>query len=256
VGKPESVFYFTAGLSIPLSSQPNNPYCFMKKIILIASFLITSLSISAQTDQGTLFVGGGLNFGSAKSKTKTTTSTTSTTQDGFTTTSFGISPGIGYFVSDKLAIGLDISYQGSTDKAPAPSDVKFRNTAFGFTPYLRYYLMLEDNFGFTGSFGVSVSSITSKSTSGSTTVDGPKGSNLAVGITPGIVYFPTTRIGLEANFGFLGFTSSKQEEINGSNNKVETTNTEFGLKANSLQPTTIQTIPFGLQFAFRYYFAK
>jgi|GEM_PF-3937959 len=118
--------------------------------------------------------------------------------------------------------------------------------------------MTSDNFGFTGTFGVTYSQTKLKVEGGGQSqvgfADGTTNTNLSAGITPGIVYFPTERIGLEANFGFLGYTSRKIKEPNGD----ESTETNFGLEANSLTPGTLRSeafsVPIGLQFGFRYYF--
>jgi len=119
------------------------------------------------------------------------------------------------------------------------------------TPYVRQYLMLSDNFGFTGTFGVGVGFGSSKREekrgSTTTTIDGPKTTTLEVGITHGIVFCPTNEVGLEANFGFIGFGSTTAKTEQG-NTEVKETETSFGFGANSIQPT--------FSLGFRYYLTK
>jgi hypothetical protein len=211
-----------------------------------------------------LFFGGGLGFGASNSKTTSSRGGTTTTEDGPKSSQFSIVPGVGYFIADKLAVGLDLSFSTSSNKTPyddgginsQPGDYdKTSGTVISFTPYVRQYLMLSDNFGFTGTFGVGVGFGSSKREGrrGSTTntTGGPKTTTLEVGITPGIVFFPTNKVGLETNFGFVGFSSiTTKEEVQIINQTFtkKTTNSSFGFGANSIQPT--------FSLGFRYYLTK
>lgn len=111
--------------------------------------------------------------------------------------------------------------------------------------------MVADNFGFTGTFGVGVAFGSSKEEekngNTTTTTDGPKVTALEVGITPGLVFFPTNKVGLEANFGFVGFSSVTSKSTNGST-ETKVSNSNFGLGANSISPT--------FSLGFRYYLTK
>jgi len=232
----------------------------MKKVNILTLVFIFAAIVSgfAQTSAGTLFFGGGLGFGASNSKTTASGGGTTTTKDGPKSSQFSIVPGVGYFIADKLAVGLDLSFSTSSNKTPydginsQPGDYnKTSGTVISFTPYVRQYLMLSDNFGFTGTFGVGVGFGSSKREekrgSTTTTTDGPKTTTLEVGITPGIVFFPTNKVGLEANFGFVGFSSETTKSKSG-NNELKLTDTSFGFGANSIQPT--------FSLGFRYYLAK
>ncbi|MCU0437008.1 MAG: porin family protein [Raineya sp.] len=220
----------------------------MKKINLltIAIIFATAMSSFAQTSKGTLFIGGGLGFTSKSEKEKTSSSTT----DGDKIFSYSINPGVGYFISDKLALGLDFGFTGenstSTQNIIVPVEVELKTTLFNITPYARYYWMVGDNFGFTGTLGVGIGSGTTKTTITNTTNTTSKISTLEVGFRPGIVFFPTNKVGLEANFGFVGFSSLTDKDPNNSSNKTITS--EFGLGANSITPE--------LSLGFRYYLTK
>ncbi|KOY84939.1 hypothetical protein AD998_01140 [bacterium 336/3] len=230
----------------------------MKKINLltIAILFATAMSSFAQTSKGTLFVGGGLGFTSSSGKFTTTLGGTTIESDGVKSTTFSIVPGVGYFVADKLAVGLDLSVNSSSVQVPDNNDPddyeKTSGTSFGFTPYVRKYWMVGDNFGFTGTFGAGVAFGSSKieEKNGNTTVtnDGPKTTDLEIGITPGIVFFPTSKVGLEANFGFVGFSSTTSKTDLGNGNESKFTNSTFGLSANSIRPS--------FSLGFRYYLTK
>lgn len=215
----------------------------MKKITLlaIALFVASAVTSFAQTTKGTVYIGGGLGFSAQGSKIKTSGSTT----DGDKANTFFVTPGVGFFVADKISVGLDLDYINYTSKEP-DSGPKTKNNSFGVTPYARYHWMLGDNFGFTGTFAVGIQGGTTKVEDGGTTTTTEKTSGLNVGITPGIVFFPNNKIGLEAGFGFFGYSSSTNKDPDDSSNKTVYSN--IGLGANTLRPA--------LSFALRYYFTK
>lgn len=235
----------------------------LKKVSILTSFVATfGVATSlAQTSQGTLYLGGGLGFATSSSKETTTRSGTTITEEGPRTTSFSIAPGAGYFIMDKLAIGMDISFGINSSKEfhpnigsnTQPGDYnKASSLLIGFTPYARKFFMLSDNFGFTGTFGVGVAFGSSKAelkrgSTTTTTNNGPKVTALEVGVTPGLVFFPSKNVGLEANFGFVGFSSTTTKTENGVFTD-KNTETEIGLGANSISPA--------FSFGFRYYLAK
>jgi hypothetical protein len=228
----------------------------MKKVNLTLVFIFAAIvSGFAQTSAGTLFFGGGLGFSSSTSKLTVSGGNTTINQDGPTSSDFSIVPGVGYFVADKLAVGLDLSFSVGSEKFPDnnnPNDyTKISSNVIGINPYVRKFFMLSDNFGFTGTFGVGVGFGSSKREirrgSTTTTTDDIKLTILEVGITPGIVFFPTNKVGLEANFGFIGFGSTTEKTKQG-NTEVKETETSFGFGANSIQPT--------FSLGFRYYLTK
>ncbi len=228
----------------------------MKKanILTLVFIFVAAASSFAQTSAGTLFLGGGLGFSSSNSKSTTKIGNVTSTADGPQATEFSIVPGVGYFIADKLAVGIDISFTGTSIKeTEANGDYeKTSRTNIGFTPYVRKYFMLSDNFGFTGTLGVGVglgsSKIEEKDGNTTTTVDGPKSTTLEFGVTPGLVFFPTNKVGLEANFGFVGFSSETRKQDLGGGNETKVTSSNFGFGANTIRPT--------FSLGFRYYLTK
>lgn len=228
----------------------------MKKVSLLTLVFIfvAAASSFAQTSAGTLFFGGGLGFSTSNSKVTTKLGNTTITSDGPQRTDVSVVPGVGYFIADKLAIGLDASFTTGSDKVTEPNGDYEKNseTNIGFTPYVRKYFMLSDNFGLTGTLGIGVgfgsSKIEEKDGNTTTTVDGPKSTTLEFGLTPGIVFFPTNKIGLEANFGFVGFSSTTRRRDLGGGNETKTVTTDIGFGANTIRPA--------FSLGFRYYLAK
>jgi len=126
----------------------------MKKVILLAGILcvLNLTMLKAQTEQGTFFLGlsssiglsgpstdlMSLEFSSSKEKSdKSGTNEPTPTK----TSSFNLSPKVGYFIKNNLAVGLDVSmalYHSSQLSADYNSNNHI--TLFGAGPFVRYYI--------------------------------------------------------------------------------------------------------------------
>lgn len=229
----------------------------MKKILLTLAAALAFFTSNAQTSAGTLFIGGGLGISSQANKVKNG----GTTTDGPKQFTFLIEPQVGFFVADKLALRLGVLYQNTSAKYTvdpnpgAPYEFKSVTNTFGAEIGGRYYFMLNDNFGFTGELAVGARGGKTKVTANSTTRDGDRTSTVAVGVYPGIVYFPSPKVGIEATFGsinsnsyLLGFASTTTTTPADDNDpEVKSVDNSFDFGFNSLR---------ALNFSFNYYFAR
>lgn len=119
----------------------------MKKgIVTIFAILLTVTAFAQFTNQGTFLIGGssnlGLNFLSRKSKLGS-----GDFQDGPKTTSFNISPQLGYFIIDNLAIGGTLDFSSSKEE---DDTFTYTESSVFVGPFVRYYfdkLYAEGNFG-------------------------------------------------------------------------------------------------------------
>lgn len=192
-------------------------------------------------------------------------------------TTFNIAPDASYFISKRFAVGLQVGYTGyastseTTNKYHAdpvnfvPNDYKTYNyvktTSAGTTilPYVKYYIPLSEQVYFLikGSYGVTFS--TGKTSGYDETTDyasngdvissdksneyGPnktKTTGSTLGISPGILYMPCKKIGLEFSLGnFFGVNSTvnKTTDSNGNTSKSTTTGLQY-LNFNTLNVGT------------------
>jgi hypothetical protein len=97
----------------------------MKQLILIFSVIIFGQYGNAQTEKGTVLLGGTGSYQSVENNVI-----------------FSINPNIGYFVSNKIALGANANYLNN-------SGTKF----LGFGPYLRGYFLTLANGGLFGQVG-------------------------------------------------------------------------------------------------------
>jgi|WetSurMetagenome_2_1015567.scaffolds.fasta_scaffold00921_7 outer membrane protein len=164
------------------------------RIILIALFSFLCAGLSAQT-----FVGGSFRINASGNKT----SDGSSTSQGPTTFGVNITPTIGRFVSEKVAIGVGLNFEYTDSKTHGSLETESVSTTTGVSPFLRYYAFKTGKFSIFGQANIGASLGSSKATVGGTTNDGPKNTNLYFNIFPGMSYDITEKISLETSLGFL-----------------------------------------------------
>ncbi len=169
----------------------------MKKLFICAAISASTLAATtshAQLQKGNLMVGANLaNIGLGLQK-------------GNTDFSFNISPRLGYFVADNIAIGGEVILGFNTNSA----STKFN---YGVGAFGRYYvsdprtvLLKQARFFGEVSLGLVGDNLRNRTTNVNTTTNG-----LGIGFGPGVAYFITPNVGLEAmvkyNLG-VGFGTS------------------------------------------------
>lgn len=200
----------------------------MKKVFLAAFAAVVSLSsANAQEgeatygfEKGNIIVEGNLNFYSENDK-----------NTDVKTSSFNFSPRVGYFITNDLAIGVQLDL--GTSKVEQNGNEAKANT-FGATAFARYYFLdLGQRFKTYGEFGLGFAS-TKEEMNGTDL----KSSGFGAGLGLGVNYFVTEKVAI--NFGLsdiLSYYSFKPDggkaisEFNGNinvfNNFFETA--QFGL---------------------------
>jgi hypothetical protein len=129
----------------------------MKKLSWLLVLLCWSwagMVFGQMTDGGNFVVGASLGLSSANSKITQDVGSGESEGEGPVTSQFSISPKVGYFIIDQLAIGIGLDYTRSLIKEPNEDRNLDSDLLFG--PFARYYLpvandaaiFLEGSFGF------------------------------------------------------------------------------------------------------------
>ncbi|NVO10707.1 MAG: outer membrane beta-barrel protein [Bacteroidales bacterium] len=186
----------------------------MKNLKFFLSVFILMLfvfSVYGQTTQGTFLLGGDskLDFSAMNSKWKTDNGSGSSGSS----MSFQLSPKIGFFIIDNLAIGvklpIGISYQ--EDK----NHNKFSSTSLGISPFIKYYFgtsnikpYLNSSAGFSSLTAKDnpVNGSTIKSTTGMFSFD----------LGGGFGIFLNDKVSVDIGVGY-NYTSYKDKENNDNN---------------------------------------
>ena len=178
----------------------------MKKFVCIAMLFCLAVSASAQPVAGKFFIGGNLSFYTVTDKTKTGGTTQSNSTDHY----FTFLPMGGYFISDKLAVGARTGIDIQVYKTPDAFMDKEVVSTFVINPFGRYYLISG-----TGGLFAEASVYTGIGSDKEYYEAETFKSNIfnfSMGVSPGVYYYITSRLSLEAKFGWLGFETNVTSE--------------------------------------------
>jgi hypothetical protein len=203
----------------------------MKKINFVMLALLLSVSsYYAQLSKGTFMPGIGINYSYNSSKSHDTINAGGLANDNASkSTNFSTNIKLGYFISDKVVIGVLGGYSSQTydntwlqNNTYSYDRFNTNNGIYGGV-FLRYYKLMKNNkFGFFGqlssnyTFGKTRSHSTEYNINSQYYYDsethGTSGTFNA-SISPGIVYFISNKVGVEAMFGNIGFNSQNNKSF-------------------------------------------
>lgn len=175
----------------------------MRKLIL-AGALAAFGAMNAQTERGSWVVSGstGIGFNNMTTSAKSG----GIKSEGEKVSTFTITPSVGYFVTDGLAIGLDLSYSAITTKY---SNSKTTVSTFGILPSATYYFKTASAvIPYLGA-GLGYANMGNKMTENGRTDDYSQ-SGLAWKAKGGLVYMITPSVGLDVGVGYSQFSSKYQ----------------------------------------------
>ena len=189
----------------------------MKKSILIMTTALgfAFMANAQSTNKGTITLGGNVSYNYQK-----------VVDANGNTQAYSILPGIGYFIKNNFTAGFNLGYAGTT--AENESDNKTVSGEFALAPYARFYTGTS-NVKFFGQLSIPMGWGTNKSGGTKTRTTERYGAALS----PGVVFFPNNKVGIEFSVLGLHYQYSSQKQKNGS--KIEVN--QFGLYANSLKPS-------------------
>jgi len=213
----------------------------MKKLLLSALAVCAFTFANAQEEttstdgslaKGDVMISGTLGFGSES-------------QDIVKTNNFDFSPSATYLVSDKIGVGVkvgfgagkgenvDVEFNGLVGNADEAKTTDLSVGAFG-----RYFFTPASKFSLFGELGFNYNTSKSEITEAGVTLDAPDSKGFDVAVGPGICYFVSSNFAIEANWGALGYKTSKID-MAGAESKDE-----FGLNLD------LADINFGLAYKF------
>lgn len=212
----------------------------MKKIVLLlfASFILFSLSSSAQIAKGSVLLGGGISAGAGKANSSTTL------EDR--TNSLAVYPAIGIAVSENTVVGLRLSYaHGKTEQTATGYSSLQEQNGHSAGVFYRQYMALGKKFYLFGEGAASYgySRYTNENRLAETkTVQ----SNHTVGVDlyPGVAFAVTKNLHLEAglnNLVNISYTRNKTENTYQNTTTNSSKGSGFNLTTNvsTASPLTV-----------------
>jgi outer membrane protein len=172
----------------------------MKKIILSALAVCAFTFASAQDKKssnegftkGDVFVTGALSF-SSDSKLA-----------NYSESNFKFSPSVGLFLTENIALGVDLTMGSGSVQATAASTTD-KTSTFGLGLGARYYFTPSSQFSLFAGLGAGYVSMTTTPGVGTET----KVNGFGVNFAPGINYFIAKNFSIEAKIAALSYTTAK-----------------------------------------------
>jgi hypothetical protein len=191
----------------------------MKKAIFFALTILTIMPGFSQSENRKMFIGGWLNF-----YTHTESSSTGgNAVTGNSSTSLTFRPDIGFYLSKNLVIGatINLGFYSSHNDLYENSDNTNLHTGIGafvrrnyeITDKLLFYVSAGADYAY--EFNLPVE-----------TFNTGRG-NISVALTPGLIYFLTPKLGIEASFGNIHLNYSRRKGVDYKNE-----NWDFGFDVN------------------------
>ena len=193
----------------------------MKKIILTVAAVFALTFANAQDKKEST---GGPGFANGDLYLSGTAGFSSDDDQGDKTDGFTLSPGLGYFITDNIALEGQLSYTSLKNDASNSKD-----TGFGIAAGARYFFTPASQFSL--SIGANVSYLSTKEEVGSlSTTTKEIGFNIPLGLN----YFVSNDWALTATWGGFGYSSndnggSPAEKSTGFNLGVDMSTLSFGL---------------------------
>ena len=158
-----------------------------------------------QSSGNKMWIGGTAGFG-----TEGFSNGDDNTND-YSMSKFAVGPTFGYMLNDKMAIGINVMFDGSTKKSENKNHDINKTSGYNFEPFFRYYFAGTGNFKFYGDATVNFGGGKSSWENDNTDSKETKYSKLGFGIHPGVQYWFTDNWSMASEIGLLGFRSTSQE---------------------------------------------
>jgi hypothetical protein len=205
----------------------------MKKLLLsLTAATVLALSAHAQTEKGTILLGGTASYQSTKSDA----------DNARAAQNLRLVPNLGFFVADNLALGTGVGYNYSKTATASPVG---QNESIVVSPFGRYYVGSGAQFKFFGQASVPMAFGTVKPVD----VNGDSGdkvgtsTSIGVALSPGFAYFPSSKVGIEFAFQGVSYNNLKVKDAN--DNDIKGAGSEdFSIGTSFFTPQI------GLQFHF------
>lgn len=211
----------------------------MKKLF-ITLFAISGLALSSNAQefgfkQGDVLLEGNIGFNSTNNK-----------NTEIKTNEFNFAPKAGYFLSDKIAVGLGLNFSSEkTEDYGTGSESVTKENSFGFGVFGRYYFLdIGNRFKTYTEAGLGYTTAKNETEAGGTTIEGPKVNTIDFNLGLGANYFITERLLL--NVGLTRFINVGSSKSDASGAKAVT---EFDVQVGGVN-NIFNAATFGLAYKF------
>jgi outer membrane protein len=212
----------------------------MKYYHVFSTVLFSFICISVDAQ---VFVGGNFGFNTTNNKTIAGAATTQNSSNF----SFALSPYVGKFLSEKLAIGVELDLSLSGSKTGVYVETTTKSSSIGISPFLRYYVIRWNKLSLFGQGNIGVELSNSSIKTGADTNDGPKNTRLYLSIYPGLAYDITDKLSLQTSLNILSLGYNNNNSKDGTS---KTNSSSFNVGAGLGNIVSLNAITIGAIFKF------
>ncbi|MFT5618058.1 MAG: opacity protein-like surface antigen [Arenicella sp.] len=210
------------------------------RTLFFSLLLIFSAQLGfSQIQEGAILLGGQFTFNVSE-----TDYGSNSFRDPSERTIFIIQPQLGFALSEKLIVGTSLGYRNEKETrtdffSGGPSSIEATENLFAVAPFVRNYFEISEKFYFylQGDASIGFGKATLEDENGNEFQPEADLTAFSIGVRPGVSFFVSDKVALEAEFGFLGYSQekSKQEfDFGGGNSEIaKTTDSNYGLSLNS-----------------------
>jgi outer membrane protein len=165
------------------------------RILLSVLFFFIYIGLNAQ-----VFVGGSVRFNTSNSDNNRITPVTKVSNYNL-----DLSPSVGKFLSEKLAIGLALDITLSGNKTGVNAETISKSSGIGINPFLRYYAIKWNKFSVFGQGNIDIAFSNSSLKTDGIVTDGPKVTRFSIGVNSGLSYDASEKLSLLTSLNILSF---------------------------------------------------
>ena len=152
----------------------------------ICTALLFSQAAYSQISEGNVLIGGGFGFGASDNEVR-----------------FNLNPSAHYLITDNISIGGSIGL--NTSRTDPGENTYGRQITIAIAPAVRYFKDFGDKLFIYGEGAISFNTGNTALIDDGQRTDLQRINQLGVGISPGILFTPTDRIGFDFNFSLISF---------------------------------------------------
>lgn len=205
-----------------------------KAIALVAVFAAATTSANAQ-----LYLSGNVSMSHTSGKNETENPTTKeiTTTEQNPSNGFSLGAEIGYYFTDNMAFGADVTFSHSKNKDANDKKIWTANNQFNINPYFRYDFVSTEKI----SFGAKAEALLGFGKSKNNDHDLNKISQLGVAIIPVLNYKFTPNWSAGVQFGALSYIHNVNKAADNEKNKTIYNSWNTNLTLRSLTFSVVYT---------------
>jgi outer membrane protein len=188
-------------------------------------------------------VGGNIGFNTGNQKSL----------DGSVTTGKGsnfnldLSPNVGKFLSEKVAVGIALNISFSQNTTGVNTETTTKASSIGASPFLRYYAVKWNKLALYGQGNLGFDLSNSSVTTGGSKSDGPKQTSLYLTLSPGLSYDVTEKLSLITSINIFNFGYNYHITKDGT---TKTTSSNFNIGGGLGNIVSIGAISVGAYYKF------